>query len=495
MFFLSDELRAAREYEARECSAISARERPAIHLTPPVGWLNDPNGFCRYHGAYHLFFQYHPYSTEWGPMHWGHAVSNDFLQWEYRPCALAPDSPADRGGCFSGSALPLSDGRLMLFYTGVLPSQAGRRPLQVQCAAVGNGTDFEKTAQNPLMDSRCLPDGFAPEDFRDPKIWRENGRFYCAAVALHLRDQGCVLLFESDDALRWNFVRILDASRGDLGLVWECPDLFPLGPAHVLLVSAQKICAPPVPGLQPGCGSFALIGKYDDETHVFTRQHVYPADCGPEFYAPQTVLTPDGRRVMVAWMQNWETCGAAQRAHRWFGCMSLPRELTLRDGKLYQAPVREIEALWRGEVRLCDLCVNGTADLTRLGGRRLDLTITLDTSRSTCRTLTLRFAQNRQFFTEVRCELDRGELIFDRSRCGTCSGTSNIRRIPAEPRSGKLTLRLILDGMCAELFINDGEQAFSALLDTPPDADGLSLQTDGPATLTVMRRTFSTHSS
>ena len=107
-------LEAARAFERRAAARIPAADRPGFHLTPPVGWMNDPNGFCFYHGAYHLFFQYYPYDTVWGPMHWGHATSADLLHWTYLPCALAPDTDADAAGCFSGSAAPLPDGRLLL---------------------------------------------------------------------------------------------------------------------------------------------------------------------------------------------------------------------------------------------------------------------------------------------------------------------------------------------------------------------------------------------
>ena len=119
MISVSPMLQQARDYE-REHTAVSGKEeRPLFHLTPPVGWMNDPNGFCRYQGQYHLFFQYHPYSLQWGPMHWGHAVSDDLLRWTYRPCALAPDTETDAGGCYSGSAVETPDGKLLLCYTGV----------------------------------------------------------------------------------------------------------------------------------------------------------------------------------------------------------------------------------------------------------------------------------------------------------------------------------------------------------------------------------------
>lgn len=120
-------LEAARAFERRAAARIPAADRPGFHLTPPVGWMNDPNGFCFYHGAYHLFFQYYPYDTVWGPMHWGHATSADLLHWTYLPCALAPDTDADAAGCFSGSAAPLPDGRLLLMYTGLTACRRRRQ--------------------------------------------------------------------------------------------------------------------------------------------------------------------------------------------------------------------------------------------------------------------------------------------------------------------------------------------------------------------------------
>ena len=123
----SEILNKARAYEAEHGAAISPAERPAYHMTPYVGWLNDPNGFSYYKGKYHQFYQYNPYDVRWAPMHWGHAVSTDLLHWEYLPCALAPDSPADNGpGCFSGSATEMDDGKQLLMYTSVI---AEKQPL------------------------------------------------------------------------------------------------------------------------------------------------------------------------------------------------------------------------------------------------------------------------------------------------------------------------------------------------------------------------------
>ena len=116
---ISKNLQKARNYEETMEKEIKKQDRPSFHLSSRVGWMNDPNGFSYYKGRYHLFYQYHPYDTHWGPMHWGHAVSKDLLHWEHLPAALAPDEEADKDGCFSGSAIEMEDGRHLIIYTGV----------------------------------------------------------------------------------------------------------------------------------------------------------------------------------------------------------------------------------------------------------------------------------------------------------------------------------------------------------------------------------------
>ena len=485
-------LETVREFERRESEKIPVGDRPGFHLTPLVGWMNDPNGFCFYDGAYHLFYQYHPYDTVWGPMHWGHAVSTDLLHWDYMPCALAPDTAADAAGCFSGSAVPLPDGRLLLLYTGVQPAGTGHKEQQLQCVAVGNGRDFVKDAANPVIPAAMLPEGFTATDFRDPKIWRENDRFYCVAACRHETNQGSILLFESPDAHRWRFVTVLDASRDRVGKMWECPDFFALDGAQVLLVSPQEMRATADGEFHAGDGTAALLGYYDPATHAFARQTVQPVDYGLDFYAPQTTLAPDGRRLMIGWMQSWGTAHSAPRNHLWFGRMSLPRELFLRDGRLCQRPVREIETLWQNETRLTGVTIDGRATLPGIHGRSLDLTIVVDAAASpNCRRFTLRFAEDCGLFTELRCDLDLGELAFDRSRCGSRRDIPHTRHIKAAPKDGKLSLRLILDKDCAELFVNGGERVLSALIDTPVAAQGISFATaGGPVRLDVVQHTL-----
>lgn len=371
--------------------------------------------------------------------------------------------------------------------------QAGDRPEdvnQLQCLAVGDGTDFVKDAANPVIGADLLPEGGSAVDFRDPKIWYEDGGYHCVVSTRDAKDQGRILLFESPDARRWTYRATLDSCRWEYGKMWECPDFFPLEGKQLLLVSPQEMEASPDGEFHPGFGTVALLGRYDKATARFTRETVQPIDYGTDFYAPQTVLTPDGRRVMVAWMENWATVNEAPRRHKWFGRMTMPRELFLREGRLCQRPVRELETLWQDTLTRHEV-LDGDAVYEGVAGRRLDLTVTLDAAASPdCRRFTLCFAQDARHRTTVEWSPVYNELLFDRSGCGTRRDIPYLRRLKAAPKDGKLTLRLILDGDCLELFVNDGERTLTALLDTPAEADGISLHSEGAVTLELVQHTL-----
>ncbi len=486
---ISDKLQKAREFEAHYGPFIPDDRRPAFHLTPTIGWMNDPNGFSRYKGEYHLFYQYHPYSTDWDSMHWGHVKTHDFLRWERLPAALAPDMEYDQNGCFSGGAAELPDGRQLLVYTGVRQIRQENGELhdcQTQCVAIGDGVDYEKWHANPVLTAKDLPAGGSPEDFRDPKVWREPDGTYRLVVGNRVPDSsGTVLLYKSENGVDWSLVGPVDASRNQYGQMWECPDFFPLDGKQVLLVSPMEMS--PI-GLEfhAGHGTVCLIGSYDQERNRFERESVQAIDYGIDFYAPQTLEAADGRRIMIGWMQNWNTIGGKPRAYRWFGQMSLPRELSIREDRLIQTPVRELEGYRRNRVAYQNVLVGAETTLHGIQGRMIDMTVTVrPASRDSYRSFRVNVAKDGEYVTTLRYKPDTSILKLDRTRSGSNADIVHTRSLLVRPRDGELKLRIVLDRFSVEVFVNDGEQAASAVIFTRQEAAAISFDAVGSVLMDV----------
>ena len=483
-------LQKARAYEAQYGEAIPASERPVYHLTPWVGWMNDPNGFSFYQGQYHLFYQYYPYKTVWGPMHWGHAVSRDLLRWEYLPAAMAPDAPYDKDGCFSGSAAQLPDGRQLLLYTGVCKSEelnpdGHYYDFQTQCVAVGDGLNYEKIPQNPVLTVKDLPEGYSKYDFRDPKIWQEPDGTYSAVVVARTEDKsGAVILYHSPDGFEWHFVTVLDRCRNEHGRMWECPDFFELDGRYLLLLSPQEMQARDE--FHAGHATIYLVGDYDPETHTFHREDVHLVDYGIDFYATQTLLAPDGRRIMTAWLQTWGDIEDKPEGCKWFGQMICPRELSIRDGRLIQTPVRELDAAHGPRVYHSDVPVSAETSLEGIGGRVADLTVTVaPDGEDLYRSFTLKLAAEGDLYTTLTYDTYTSQLTLDRSHAGSHSDVVHSRSCQVRRQDGALKLRILLDRNSIEVFVNDGEQTMTVWLYTPQSADGISFAADGKVRVTA----------
>ena len=481
----------ARAYEKEAGGKIPASSRPLFHLTPWTGWMNDPNGFSYYRGQYHLFYQYHPYSTEWNAMHWGHAVSQDLLHWTYLPAVLAPDAPYDSYGCFSGSAIELPDGKQLLMYTGVRKEGGDKgKEFQTQCLAVGDGLNYQKYPENPVLDASDLPEGLSPYDFRDPKVWRtKDGSYRCVVGARRMDKRGVLLLFESRDGFSWRFESILAENDGRFGLMWECPDFFPLDGKSVLLVSPQDML-PEGFEYHNGNGTVCQIGTFDEEAKRFVPEHHQAIDYGIDFYAPQTILTPDGRRVMIGWMQNWDTCKVTGYEERpWFGQMSLPRELSIRNGRLYQQPIRELALYRGGKAEYHGVRVSDPMTLPGVEGRsvEMDIRIRPEDGQAPFHKFTMRFAQDDRYHSILSFRPHESLLKIDRKFSGSRRAFIHQRRCLVSPKDGEIRLRVILDRFSAEVFINDGEQVMTATILTDAAAKGISFEADGRAVMDITK--------
>lgn len=319
------------------------RYRLNYHIMAPSGWINDPNGFVFFKGYYHIFYQYHPESVKWGPMHWGHARSRDLVHWEQLPIALFPGDAEDPDGCFSGSAIE-KDGRLYLMYTGQhLKDNDPEQYWEPQNLAVSDdGIHFEKYAGNPVI---ATPPEDNARDFRDPKVWFDGQTYF---VVIGSKDQaglGRVLLYQSKDLIDWDYIGPIATAKSvdEEGYVWECPDFFNMADQDVLIMSPQGIKAN---GLkyrnfhQTGY----LTGHYDEANQKFEHGAFRELDHGHDFYATQTTVVPDGRRILFGWLAMWESI-MPEQADGWAGALTFPREITVKGDKVLMTPVREVAQL------------------------------------------------------------------------------------------------------------------------------------------------------
>lgn len=459
-----------------EENRVSGDDLPVFHVTPPCGWMNDPNGFSVYQEKIHLFYQFHPYSVEWGPMHWGHYETKDFVSWKELPVALAPDESFDAAGCFSGSGIETEKGHLLV-YTGVIEKEEdGKKVLyQNQCLALGDGKSYTKLNQKPVISGDKLPSCFNRMEFRDPKIWREDDGYYMVVGNKTKEGTPQVVLFYSEDALDWKYVSVLAQDReGKLGTMWECPDFFKLDNQYVLLTSPTDMSANDE--FHNGGNSVYYMGEYDRIKYVFDYKNVYSIDDGLDFYAPQTMEAKDGRRIMIGWMQSWDSnirpCG-----QKWAGMMTFPRELSIRQGKLMQSPVREIESYHKNAVYCKKALLSGYCKLDGILGRVLDMTV--DITDGEYGEFTIRFAENNYYHTDFSVIKKKNVVEIDRTYSGMIRDAISIRRVKLKASTESLKLRILLDKFSAEIFLNDGQQTFSLTFYTPMEADGISFICDG----------------
>lgn len=455
--------------------------RPCFHFSAPVGWLNDPNGFSFYENRIHLFFQYYPYATHWSWMYWGHAITRDFLNWEVLPPALAPDRPYDSAGCFSGTAL-IKDGMQLLFYTGVegeIGSDGLPHGPQQQCLAAGTGRVYLKSAANPIIPTHMLPSGYNPADFRDPKIWEAESCLWLLAAAARESGLGALLLYQGTNTQDWAFHSVLLENSGRFGTMWECPDLFFLDGTAVVLLSIIGM-PPGDPVLHSSGPVAAFLGSLDSGMH-FTPNRVQSLDEGYDFYAPQTIEMPDGRRILIGWMQAPGMNLPAPSSFGWQGMMTFPRELFMKNGYVHMRPAAEIETAYCGSFAAsCE--IRGTQSLPGLYGRSLDLQIRLEQMRGS--TFSIFFAQQQDRAVVLTWDNVHRTLTFDRS--GWDAGARDTLAVQSFQVKGTgLQMRILLDLYSVEIFLQDGIQTFSAVFYPPEEAQGISFACNGSVSLHI----------
>lgn len=438
--------RAWKKLTAEEICRHEGREdpwRPQMHVSPPVGWLNDPNGLCQYRGEYHAFFQMAPFEPNGGLKFWGHCTSRDMIHWEFRGVPLQPDQPYDCHGAYSGSAL-VEDDRMYVFYTGNVKLQGdydhinNGRESNTALAVSQDGIHFDR--KELLMTNADYPEGMTCH-VRDPRVWKQDGLYYMVQGARTTEDKGVVLVFVSEDMRNWKFIHRLE-SEEKFGYMWECPDLYELNGETVLCISPQGV-------EQEG---FRYANKYQSVTCFLKgdfRSDAVPGmfrelDGGFDFYAPQTFLTDDGRRVMMAWMgmadvEEEYTNPTVQ--HGWQNVLTFPRELSVRNGILCQNPVRELDDWWNRKVHF-----------TGAYGGKMDVCCELDVENGGG-SVKVTLADGLVLLYEAEKKIFRMEFTDRELGAG--------RTIRGRELEHLERMRILVDVSCVEVFLNDGADVFS----------------------------------
>jgi len=300
------------------------------HYRPQRGWVNDPNGLVYFGGYYHVFYQHAPdFEIPWKQsMHWGHARTKDFLSWEELPVALFPDAWYDEKGCWSGTAT-VKDGVLYLFYASIyLPEGSEKKAQTVSVAYSRDGIHFEKYEKNPVIAHYPADGG---PDFRDPAVCCLDGKYYCVMASGNPESKTArLLLYTSENMFDWEYLGIM--SEWQNCKYAECPSFMSAGDKYLLTTS---VC--PLDRVH-----YFSIMYGDFKDGKFTVEHVGEVDRGPDQYAGQVFTDHKGRNLLISWIPGWKYKGYAERD---VGCMSIPRELTLRGGKVYGYPIEELRHL------------------------------------------------------------------------------------------------------------------------------------------------------
>lgn len=423
-----------------------AENRLNYHITPTTGWLNDPNGLVYFKNEYHVFYQTYPYDTNNTNIYWGHMKSRDLVYWEECPIALAPDKDYDINGCFTGSAV-VNNEELILMYTGHRLTKGSYIETQ-NLAKSRDGINFTKYAGNPVIEK-------SPENtthrFRDPKLWREEDRFYVVIGGENNNHDGKVVIYETEDLIKFKYKGVLAESKGNLGEVWECPNFINIDNNDILIISPKGLKDKKKFNYPYESGYF--IGNYYREKNEFNYGGYCKLDFGHDFYAPQVFKDKMDRNILIGWLGVPEA-KLEETRFGWANALTLPRELYINnDKKLCMKPVEELVKLRDKEI------VRTTFKLTEEKSFKISNSVEfilnfLDIEDATG-ILGIKIKNEKEIMAEVLFNPNTNKIIFSRNT------TDGIREAVISKKRECL-MRVYIDKSTIEIFINDGEVVFSS---------------------------------
>lgn len=451
-----------------QTSSYKEKFRPQFHFSPSAHWMNDPNGMVYYKGEYHLFYQYYPDSTVWGPMHWGHAISNDLVHWKHLPIALYPDSI---GLIFSGSVVVdknntsglkkgIESPLVALFtYHDLKKEKAGVGDFQNQGMAYSTdkGRNWKKFDNNPVLKNQ------GTKDFRDPKVfWHEPSKYWVMTLAVADR----VEFYRSKNLKEWEFAGTFGKDAGNHGGVWECPDMFEItadGTGEkkwVLIVSVGT------GGPNGGSATQYFVGNFNGTTFINDNgnNEICWLDYGPDDYAGVTWSNiPGGKHLFLGWMSNWNYATTVP-TKSWRSAMTVPRELSLRKTvsgyRLFSNPVKNLQSLRSSMHHL-----NGFNNMHFEKGL-YEFELAFDSEKATAKEYGISFFNEKGQELKVGYNKDLNQFYIDRSNAGENGFSKSFTGRNTAPRMLKnrlVKMHLLVDHSSVELFADDGSVCMTAV--------------------------------
>jgi len=440
--------------------------RPQIHFSPKAHWMNDPNGMVYNDGIYHLFFQYYPGASVWGPMHWGHATSTDLVHWQEQPIALYPDS---LGYIFSGSAVLDKNNTSGFGKNGIAPlvaiytnhdtagERAGRKDYQTQSIAysLDNGKTWTKYAHNPVVKNPGIV------DFRDPKVsWNEVAKKWIMTLATKDR----ITFFSSPDLKNWTKESEFGEKLGAHGGVWECPDLFPLDyngqEVWVLIVNINP------GGPNGGSATQYFTGNFDGHTFTPDDTTTKWLDYGPDEYAGITWSNTGDRKIFLGWMSNWEYANVVP-TEKWRSATTVPRELGIKKINnqflVTSQPVKELNAIAKPISTLTNV---KATDYTVTNSSKLSTPYRLSLTTDAVKDFSITFSNENGEQLIVGFDKAANQYYIDRTKAGESSFKQSFAAKAVAPRfaqNNQLGLTLIIDAASVELFADGGLTTMTAI--------------------------------
>ncbi len=464
------------------------QHRPQFHFSPEKGWMNDPNGLVYFKNTYHLFYQYFPDSTVWGPMHWGHAVSKDLVHWKHLPIALYPDS---LGYIFSGSVVADknnasgfqngNDGPLVAIFTyhDMKKEKVGRIDRESQAIAYSNdeGNSWTKYTGNPVIKNK------GDQDFRDPKVfWHEASSRWIMPLAVHDHLE----IYSSPNLISWVKESEFGSADGAHGGAWECPDLFPLKTNEGIekWVLIQNIDRGSISG---GSGTQYFVGDFNGKTFVNENspKTILWIDYGADNYAGVTWFgIPDSRRIFIGWMSNWDDYATRVPTKNWRSAMTIPRELGLiktDEGlRITQRPIKELAQLWEKKI---DISAQAFKDSLVIPNQSIQKEIELqfDLSQSTASTFGVIIGNKIKEKVIIGYDKAKHEVFIDRTKSGKIDFSKKFARKHTAPyrAANLLKLHLFIDAASVELFVDEGQIVMTEIFFPNEDFSNLTLFSSG----------------